>query len=84
MKSETIIEVIEKLVGSTEPYGAEHIDKTHLENQEKLIDIAAYCLTELRKNAEYKDRYEASMSRIGSRAYDALKDLKELFDDILD
>lgn len=75
MKSETILEVVDELVGCTEPYGDTNIDEVRYENQEKLIDLVMDGIETLIKNSKYRYRTEYSMYKIGDRAYASLKEL---------
>ena len=83
MKSETIMEVISRLVGYTEPYGDSIIDEIRYENQEKIIDIVMNGVEDLINNLKYKNRVEYSMSKIGTRAYEILKELHQMIGDAI-
>ena len=39
MNAEQVFEVIEKLIGSVEPYGATHIDSERKENMKTFIEV---------------------------------------------
>lgn len=76
MNSNTIIEVLNCLIGSTEPYGSSHIDEQREENLKTLIDITNWCLDGIAYASEYKNRQEYSMRQIGQRAFACLDDYK--------
>ena len=57
MTSETIIEVMLKLVGNIHPIQETHSDKDAYENQEKLIDVMDACFDEIVGNAQRTDDY---------------------------
>lgn len=84
MKSETLLEVVSKLVGYTEPYGDTRIDEIRYENQEKIIDLVTNGVEDLIRNSKYKDRVEYSMQGIGNRAYKTLKELYEMIGEVVD
>lgn len=83
MKSETILEVMHRLIGYTDPYWEEDIDNFRYENQEKLIDLATETIEELIVNSKYRYDYEHSVKKIGDRAYSALKELYQLIEKVL-
>ena len=83
MKSEVIIEVIDRLVGSIEPYGSESIDKERLENLETLIEILDEYINEMIDVTKYRNRYEYSILKIADRAYEWLVELRDYTDEIV-
>lgn len=83
MKSEVIIEVIDKLVGSIEPYGSSQIDEERLRNLETLLDVMDEYINEIIDVTKYRNRYEYSILRIADRAYDWLADLRDYTDEIV-
>lgn len=83
MKSEVIIEVIDKLVGSIEPYGSTQIDEERLKNLETLIEILDEYINEIIDVTKYRNRYEYSILAIADRAYAWLVDLRDYIDDIV-
>jgi hypothetical protein len=84
MKREHIIEVISDMVGYIEPYGDTRVDETRYENQEKIIDIINNGLEDLIKNSKFKGSIEYSVDKIGSRAYDALRQIRKIIDEALE
>lgn len=83
MKSEVIIEVIDRLIGSIEPYGSTQIDAERLENLEILLDVMDEYIKEIIHAAEYRNRYEYSILAIADRAYDWLVDLRDYTNEIV-
>ena len=83
MTKETLLEVVSELVGYTEPYGDTNVDEVRYENQEKIIELVVDGVEDLINNSAYKDRTEYSMSKIGGRAYEALKELHKVIEDNL-
>lgn len=73
MTSETVLEVVEYLVGYTKPTGDITIDETRYNNQEKIANLVANGLEDLINNSKYKDSTESSVSKIGNRAYETLE-----------
>ena len=83
MTNENMLEVVGLLVGYTEPYGDSSIDEVRYKNQEKIICLLENGIEDLIHNAEYKNRSEYSISKIGNRAYEALKSLQCSIEEIL-
>ena len=83
MNAETILEVINKLVGDIEPYGESRHDEIAYDNQEELIYIIRELIGALGANSRYKNRVEYSVKKIGERAHDSLKDLYDIIGDII-
>lgn len=83
MNSELIIEVINKLIGSIEPYGSESIDKERLENLETLIEVVDEYINEIIHAAKYRNRYEYSILKIADRAYEWLVELRDYTNEIV-
>lgn len=83
MKSETILEVMHRLIGYTEPYGDTEVDNVRYENQEKLIDLATEVIEELIENSKYRYNHEYSAEKIGDRACKALKELYQLIEYVI-
>ena len=84
MKSETILEVMGRLIGYTEPYGDTGVDNVRYENQEKLIDLTTNAIEELVENSKHRHDYEYSVSKIGCRAYESLKELYEMIGHVIE
>lgn len=80
MTSETIIEVSKTLIGNTVPIGDAFSDDMAFCNQDKLIELTESCINMLISNADYKDRKEYSVERIGAKAHAALQELKNLIE----
>lgn len=83
MKSDVIIEVIDKLVGSIEPYGSTQIDEERLENLETLLEVMDEYIGEIIDVTKYRNRHEYSILAIANKAYDWLVDLRDYTDDIV-
>lgn len=83
MKSEVIIEVIDRLVGSVEPYGSTEIDKERLENLETLLEIMDEYIKEIEEVTRFRNRYEYSILAIANKAYDWLVGLRDYTDEIV-
>ena len=81
--AETILEVINKLVGYIEPYGETYHDKKAYDNQEELIYIIRELIGVLGANSRYKNRVEYSVKKIGERAHGSLKNLYDIIGDII-
>lgn len=72
-----IPEIVKKLIGSIEPRGDSQIDEKHYEN---LIEHA-YLVSDLIESlifvSRYKDSYEASVKKLGVRAYNELLEIRD-------
>ena len=80
MDSETIIKVIDALVGSIEPYGSTDIDNERVENLQVLLEVMDEYIAEIDKVVKYRNRPEHSMREMGEMAYDWFVDLKGYVD----
>lgn len=83
MNSETILEVINRLVGDIEPYGETYHDEIAYNNQEELIYIIRELIGILGRNSRYRNRVQYSVEKIGERAYNSLKNLYDIIGDII-
>lgn len=83
MKSDVIIEVIDRLVGSIEPYGSTQIDEERLKNLENLLEVMDEYINEIIDVTKYRNRYEYSILEIAERAYDWLVGLRDYTDEIV-
>lgn len=72
MNSETITEVVKKLVGEIQPYGASHIgliDDKRFENLKTMCEVVNNLVIEIDRVAyENKDRQEFSMKQMADYA----------------
>ena len=68
LEKDTIIDIIDILIGSTYVTGDHNIDTEHAENLQRLLEILDYYVDGIVNLAEYKDRPEASISKIGTLA----------------
>lgn len=83
MNSEVIIEVIDRLVGSIEPYGSTQIDEERLKNLETLLEVMDEYINEIIDVTKYRNRYEYSILEIANRAYDWVVGLRDYTDEIV-
>lgn len=72
MDADTILMILEKLVGEIEPYGDSAIDNIRMGNLNCMVEIVDQLLYQLYRVTKYKERNEWSMSAMGKIAYDAL------------
>lgn len=77
MSSDTIIEVVDNLVGEVEAVGETWEDKRRLENLKKMIDLSDHLLRQIYEASLTRNRVEASMKKIGETAYDYLQSAKD-------
>ena len=83
MANESLLEVIQMLVGYSEPYGAPKIDDIRYKNQEKIILILTNGIEDLINNSKYRNNPKDSVSKIGNRAYEVLCQLRKEIDKCL-
>jgi len=76
-----IYEIVQKLIGSIEPYGDTNIDEVRVKNLENHINLTYSLIEDLIGTARYKDRREYSIKTIGINAYNGLLEIKEMIDD---
>ena len=84
MNSETIIKVIDALVGSVQPYGLTEIDNERMGNLQVLLDVMDNYIEEIDSVAKYRNRPEYSMKKMGEMAYHWFTDLKEYVDSFME
>lgn len=80
MDSETVIKVINALVGSIEPYGSSHIDSVRTENLKVLLEVMDNYIAKIDNVVKYRNRPEYSMKNMGEMAYEWFVDLKGYVD----
>ena len=81
MDNKTIVEVLSRLIGYTEPTGDVEIDNTRARNNSALIYVTYQCISTLIKNAENRNSGFASVERIGKYSYDALNNIVDMITD---
>lgn len=80
MDASTILEVTQKLIGATEPYGDSAIDCKRIQNLDTLIHVIDALLDDVLEAANYRDRHERSMRDIGRKAHKALQEWRNWID----
>ena len=81
MDNRTIVEVLSRLIGYTEPTVDSEIDNTRAENNSALIYVTYQCIKTLIENAKNKDSNFASVERIGRHSYNALNNIIDMIID---
>ena len=81
MDNKTILEVLSRLIGYTEPTGYSKIDKTRDVNNSALIYITYKCVEQLIKNAKNKDSRLYSAEKIGQDSFQALDNIVNMIYD---
>ena len=82
LKSDEICKLLDTLVGYTFPVSDSSIDNAIAENLDILIDISYWVIRRLYRTSEYRTSSYCSSKEIGEKAYLAMMDLKEYFDDL--
>lgn len=77
MTSQEICNLLEIIVGETEPFADTWIDEVREENLKTLIDIGDWVLDELLRSAEHRKSSYASCRQNGERAYAVMLEWKE-------
>lgn len=80
----SIYEIVKKLIGSIEPYGDSNIDEKRLINLDEHIELALGLVTDLIETADFRNRNEASIQKLGIKANKALLEIKNLIDKNID
>lgn len=83
MDYETIVKVIDALVGSIEPYGSTHIDNEKIVNLRVLLDVMDEYIAKIDEVVKYRNRPEYSMRKMGEMAYDWFVGLKGYVDEFM-
>lgn len=78
MKSSEITQVVKALTGDVYPVGESTEDQIRFDNLETLIEVIQYLVSDIETAAEDRSRKEASMKKIGERAYKFLNELTAL------
>jgi hypothetical protein len=80
----SIEEIVRKLLGNIEPCGDSNIDEEKLDNLQEYIMLTEDLIYKLIEAAEYKDRLEWSMSKIGNGAYNFLTSIRDIINENID
>lgn len=83
MKAETVIEVVEKLIGEVDAVGSTHIDEERFENLKVMIDVCNALLDDIYIASKTKDYPQYSMQQIGCHAYGFIRDLAEWCNEVI-
>lgn len=70
MESETVYEVVKKIVGPIEPVGCSNTDEKRLENLKLLTSVVGRLLNDIDSVAMCKNNYQHSMQVCGQWASD--------------
>ena len=71
-ESNEIIKLLDCLIGKTEAIGETNADEQIEKNLMTLIDVTNWCIDGVAQSSETRHRLEASMRRVGERAFAAL------------
>jgi hypothetical protein len=74
-------DIIKKLIGNIEPVGESNQDELRYHNLGETIELVDKLITDISRAAMNFDRPEYSMSRIGKRAKEYLRDLRECLEE---
>lgn len=77
MTVKTITEVLDCLIGETDPVADSYIDDEREENLKTLIDVTNWCLDGLYSAASNRHSMYGSQRRVGERAYSAMLQMKD-------
>lgn len=73
MQSQTLYEIVNKLVGPISPVGCHHDDDQRLENLKTLMTLIDTLVLDIQDVAFYKNSNQPSIKRVGERADEFLK-----------
>lgn len=82
MKQETLLEVIDKLIGSCYPYGSEHIDKERYDNLLLKIAVVDKLCEDIQDAGELYSDYRGSILNIANKANQYLTELRDRLNEI--
>lgn len=83
LTSDEIINLLENLIGNTEPGCDETLDRYVAHANEQVIDVGNWVLDTIRATAKYCGRPEMSAHKIGFDAKCALMDWRNWIDSVL-
>lgn len=83
MDSETIIKVLDTLIGATEPIGDTRIDEVRMKNLKILVDVTNWCLDGFLRVKEAPCMGETSISNAKFLAQSAMQEWRDWLTDIL-
>ena len=70
-------EIVNKIIGSTEPYGDTNIDNERTKNLDEKIELVQLLVDDLIETAKFKNRPEGSMSKMGKTAQEFLDEIRD-------
>jgi len=83
LNSNTIISVVDSLLGDITPVGESNRDEIVMKNLKTAIDIVNWLLDGIADSAKTRHRYERSMRVIGERAFSAMCEWKNWLEDTI-
>lgn len=83
MESKTIIEVLDTLIGITEPIGDTWVDEDRMRNLKNLIDVTNWCLDGFLRVKETPCMGERSISDAKFLAQSAMQEWRDWLSDML-
>ena len=83
MESETIIKVVDNLVGNIHAIGSCHYDKDAYKNLKCLEEVVYHYFHEFMDECENSKSHEKSMKLSGNRAIEFLTDIRDEINDCL-
>lgn len=82
MKEETLLEIIDKLIGSCYPYGSEHIDNERYDNLLLKIAVVDKLCVDIQDAGEFYNDHRYSILRIANKANQYLTELRDWLNEI--
>lgn len=82
MKEETLLDVIDRLIGSCYPYGSEHIDKERYNNLLLKIAVVDKLCEDIQDAGELYNDYKSSVLGIANKANQYLTKLRDRLNEI--
>lgn len=84
MNSSIIIQVLDKLIGPTNPVGDSAVDDVRLNNLRSLIDVINWGLDGLFDSAKDRHKLEYSIRGNAETAYSAIEEIKTWCEEVLE
>lgn len=83
LDADSIITVVDNLIGKTEAIGDTVIDEKRMKNLENLIKLTNWCLDGILCSAECRNSPYASIQKNANKACDTLRNYRDWINDVL-
>jgi hypothetical protein len=84
MEGETVIRVIDALIGDIKPYGSPEINNERLGSLQVLLEVMDNYIGEIAQIVKYRNRSEYFKQTMGEMAYEWFVDLKDYVNEFME